>query len=83
MKKIYVKKLSSLEAKEIFMGERYTKVLYNGKEANLIGIIDNEDEMYVYSSLNPGKCLGIAKRISEENELIVTEELKGQFLVIK
>lgn len=83
MKKIYVKKLSSSEAKEIFMGEKYTKIKYNDKEVNLIGILDNAKEFYIYSGLNMDRCLGYGERISEENELIITENVKGQFLVIK
>lgn len=83
MKKIYIKKISNKEAKEIFKGEKYTKVLYNGKEANLYGIIDNEEEMYVYSSSNTNRCLGVAVRISEENELTTDDNMKGQVLIIK
>ena len=82
MKKCYIKKLCNKDGKEIFMGNKYTKILYNGRDAVLIGDIDDNKEFDMFS-YQTQKYLAYGIRESEPNACIVDEKTKGPFIILK
>ena len=82
MKKVYVKKIGNKEGKELFMGQPYTKILYNVKDANLIGDIDNKSEFDMFS-YQTERYLAFGLRKSEQNAYTVDEKTKGAFIIVK
>lgn len=80
--KVYAVKLGNEKGKEIFLGQKCTRIWYNGKEANLIGDIDNVKKFDVFSS-STQNYLAYCIRKSEQNEITVDEKTKGFFIVVK
>ena len=79
MEKIFIKKITNKEGKEIFGGEKALSVIYNDKQYNLVGDIDNIKEADCYNT--NGKYIGYL--INKGIEIIVTDKTKNGFIVVK
>lgn len=82
MEKVYVKKISNKEAKELFKGVKAVKVQYGEQIVNMVGeICSAKFEEVIFCSYKTQRPTNYGAIVSEE--FIVNENTRDSFIVVK